>query len=134
MDDMDSTQAQIARTMLQSGDWVTARIDGVPYFEKAPLKYWLIAICYSIFGVHDWAARIPTALCAILLCWLTMRFARHFLGDDAGFYAGLSLANCVGMFLFTRCSRSRSPARSSPPCERRQWTSRGRAFGQSDSG
>jgi hypothetical protein len=102
MDDMDSTQAQIARTMLQSGDWVTPRLDGVAYLEKAPLKYWLIAICYQIFGVHDWAARIPMAVCVILLCWLTARFARWGLGEEAGFYAGIVLATCIGMFLFTR--------------------------------
>lgn len=34
MDDVDAVQAQIARNMLQSGDWVTARLDGVPYLEK----------------------------------------------------------------------------------------------------
>jgi 4-amino-4-deoxy-L-arabinose transferase-like glycosyltransferase len=102
MDDMDSTQAQISRTMLETGDWVTPHLDGVAYLEKAPLKYWLIAICYEIFGVHDWAARIPTALCAILLCWLTTRIARWGIGEEAGLYAGLSLATCTGMFLFTR--------------------------------
>ena len=43
MDDVDAVQAQIARNMLTSGDWVTARLDGIPYLEKAPLIYWLIA-------------------------------------------------------------------------------------------
>jgi len=38
MDDVDAVQAQIARQMLHSGDWVTARLDGVPYLEKAPGK------------------------------------------------------------------------------------------------
>ena len=42
MDDVDAVQAQIARNMLTSGDWVTARLDGVPYLEKSPLIYWLI--------------------------------------------------------------------------------------------
>jgi 4-amino-4-deoxy-L-arabinose transferase-like glycosyltransferase len=102
MDDVDSVQAQIARTMLQSGDWVTARLDGVAYLEKSPLKYWLIAICFQIFGVQDWAARVPVALAAILLCWVTARFARWGMGDEAGFYAGLTLATSVGLFLFTR--------------------------------
>ncbi len=37
MDDVDAVQAQIARNMLTSGDWVTARLDGVVYLEKAPL-------------------------------------------------------------------------------------------------
>ncbi len=67
MDDVDAVQAQIARNMLSSGDWVTARLDGVPYLEKAPLIYWLIADLYKIFGVHDWAARIPVALASIAL-------------------------------------------------------------------
>src|SRR5579885_1624523 len=70
MDDVDAVQAQIARNMLQSGDWVTARLDGVAYLEKSPLKYWMIAVSYMIFGVHDWAARVPLALSGILLCFL----------------------------------------------------------------
>src|SRR5512140_1752028 len=74
MDDVDAVQAQIARNMLQSGDWVTARLDGVPYLEKSPLKYWSMAVSFMIFGVHDWSARLPVALCTILLCWLTARF------------------------------------------------------------
>src|SRR5258708_1474415 len=62
MDDVDAVQAQIARNMLQSGDWVTARLDGVAYLEKSPLKYWMIAVSFAIFGPYDWAARIPVAL------------------------------------------------------------------------
>ncbi len=42
MDDVDAVQAQIARNMLSSGDWVTARLDGVAYLEKPPLIYWMI--------------------------------------------------------------------------------------------
>ncbi len=102
MDDVDAVQAQIARNMLASGDWITARLDGVPYLEKAPLVYWAIAISYKIFGVHDWVARIPVALAAIGLCWLTAAFGAWAFGKRAGFYAGLCLATCTGLFLFTR--------------------------------
>jgi 4-amino-4-deoxy-L-arabinose transferase-like glycosyltransferase len=102
MDDVDSVQAQIARNMLVSGDWVTARLDGIVYLEKAPLVYWAIAAAYKIFGVHDWAARIPIALSAIGLCWLTTAFGVWAFGRRAGFYAGLCLATCIGLFLFTR--------------------------------
>src|SRR5437868_10254659 len=59
MDDVDAVQAQIARNMLHSGDWVTAQLDGIKYLEKSPLKYWLIASCFKLFGEHDWVARIP---------------------------------------------------------------------------
>ena len=76
MDDVDAVQAQIARNMLTSGDWVTARLDGIAYLEKSPLIYWLIAVSYKIFGVHDWAARIPVALSADGLA-LADRGVRH---------------------------------------------------------
>ncbi|MGH9587580.1 MAG: ArnT family glycosyltransferase, partial [Acidobacteriaceae bacterium] len=102
MDDVDAVQAQIARTMLASGDWVTARLDGVAYLEKSPLVYWMMAGSYRIFGVHDWAARLPLALAAVLLCWVTYRFGRWAFSEAAGIYAGLSLATCVGLYLFTR--------------------------------
>jgi 4-amino-4-deoxy-L-arabinose transferase-like glycosyltransferase len=102
MDDVDAVQAQIARNMLNSGDWVTARLDGVPYLEKPPLLYWMIAISYKIFGVHDWSARIPVALSAIALCWTTSAFGLWAFGKRAGFYAGLCMSTCIGLFLFTR--------------------------------
>ncbi len=102
MDDVDAVQAQIARNMLSSGDWVTARIDGVIYLEKAPLIYWLIALCYKVFGVHDWAARLPVAFSSIALAWLTAAFARWAFGKRAALYSGLVMATCVGLFLFTR--------------------------------
>ena len=101
-DDVDAVQAVIARNMLTSGDWVTARLDGVPYLEKAPLVYWLIAGSYKIFGVHDWAARIPIALSCIALCWLVTAFGVWAFGRKAGLYAGLTISTCVGLFLFTR--------------------------------
>jgi len=102
MDDVDAVQAQIARNMLQSGDWVTARLDGVAYLEKSPLKYWMIAVCFLVFGVHDWAARIPIATSTVLLCWLTARFGAWAFGRRAGMLAGVVLATCIGLFLFTR--------------------------------
>ncbi len=102
MDDVDAVQAQIARNMLTSGDWVTARLDGIPYLEKSPLKYWTMAVSYMIFGVHDWSARIPLALAVVLLCWLVFRFGRWAFSELAGFYAGLILACSVGLWLFTR--------------------------------
>jgi hypothetical protein len=102
MDDVDAVQAQIARNMLTSGDWVTARLDGVVYLEKAPLIYWAMAASYAMFGAHDWVARIPVALSAIALCLLTAAFGAWAFGKRAGFYAGLCMATCIGLFLFTR--------------------------------
>ncbi len=102
LDDVDATYSQIARTMLESGDWVTARINGVTYFDKPPGQVWAIAASFAVFGVHDWAARIPMALAAIFLCWMTYRLGRWAFGRTAGLYAGLGISTCVGLFLFTR--------------------------------
>jgi len=102
MDDVDAVQAQIARNMLTSNDWVTARLDGVPYLEKAPLIYWMMALSYEVFGVHDWAARLPLAISAVILCWVVYRFSRWAFDEEAGLYAGIALATSAGLFLFTR--------------------------------
>ena len=102
MDDVDAVQAQIARNMLDSGDWVTARLDGVAYLEKSPLIYWMMAISMAIFGPHDWAARIPLALFTVVLCWTTAKFGAWAFGRTAGVYAGLCLSTCIGLWLFTR--------------------------------
>ena len=102
MDDVDAVNAQIARNMLDSGDWITARIDGVLYLEKSPLGYWLMAVCYAVFGVHDWAARLPTALGSVGLMWMTAVMGRWGFGPRAGFYSGLAIGTSAGLFLFTR--------------------------------
>ncbi|MEP7353839.1 MAG: glycosyltransferase family 39 protein, partial [Acidobacteriota bacterium] len=107
MDDTDAVQAQIARNMLDSGDWVTARLDGVAFLEKSPLKYWMVATSFAIFGDHDWAAELPLTGCLLGLCWMLTRMGRWAFGNDvgggdAGFYAGLTFSTCIGLFLFTR--------------------------------
>ena len=103
MDDVDAAESLQAKTMLVSGDWVTQRLNGVPYLEKAPLKYWLTAGLYSILGVHDWVSRIPTAVAAILLCWLVVCMGQWADKNSlAGFYGGLVLATSIGLYLFTR--------------------------------
>ena len=102
MDDSDAIEAQVGANMLSSGDWVTAHLNGVAYMEKSPFNFWLEAITYSIFGTHDWAARIPVALFAIGLACLTAYFGRWAFDTLAGFYSGLVVATCIGLFLFTR--------------------------------
>ena len=102
MDDVDAVQATIAKNMLSSGDWVTARLDGVKYLEKSPLVYWMMATSFAIFGVTDWAARLPIVLSILALCWVTFRMGRWAFGESIGLCAGLAMATSTGLFLFTR--------------------------------
>src|SRR3984885_14330537 len=102
LDDADSTHAEAAREMFVSGDYVTLRVNGVRYLEKAPLPYWLVAFCYRIFGVNEFASRLPMALSVLLLGILAVVWGRRAFGERAGIYAGLFVYTSAGMFLFTR--------------------------------
>jgi 4-amino-4-deoxy-L-arabinose transferase-like glycosyltransferase len=69
--------AWIARAMAESGDWVTPRLYGQAWFEKPILYYWEAALSFKLFGVSEIAARLPSALSALLatlaLAWLALR-------------------------------------------------------------
>src|ERR1700694_2854276 len=58
--------AEIPREMMVTGDWVTPRLNGIKYFEKPALQYWLTAAGYEAFGVHHWTARLWPALSGYL--------------------------------------------------------------------
>ena len=75
LDDADATHASAARNMVLTGDWVTLHVNGVRYMEKAPLPYWLVAICFKIFGFNAFAAHLPLALGVLLLTLLGYRWA-----------------------------------------------------------
>ena len=102
LDDADATHANAARAILTSGDWVTLRVDGVRYLEKAPLPYWLAAISFKIFGFNTFAAHLPQALAVLLLMLLGHRWANQAFGARTGYYTALTILTSVGVFLFTR--------------------------------
>ncbi len=102
LDDADSTHAEAAREMFVSGDYVTLHINGIRYLEKAPLPYWLVAFSYRIFGVNEFATRLPMALSVLLLGLLAMRWGRRAFGERTGIYAAAFVYTCAGVYLFTR--------------------------------
>jgi 4-amino-4-deoxy-L-arabinose transferase-like glycosyltransferase len=79
--------AQVAREMLERHDWVTPTLGGVPWLEKPPLYYWQAMLAYSIFGVSDWSARLPSAIDAtglvLAVYFFLCRFRRGFEVDGA---------------------------------------------------
>ncbi len=101
-DDVDTSHAEAAREMLTRGDFVTLHINGVRYLEKAPLMYWLVAGSFRVFGINDFAARLPTVAAMLLLVLLGMVWGSRAFGPRAGLYTGLFTATSVGYFLFTR--------------------------------
>jgi hypothetical protein len=86
--------------MLASGDWLTPRLDGVPFFHKPPLVYWLEAVSMQVFGVTPWAARLVVVLHACLMWCVMAVCTRHIAGAAtarrAAWMLGTSLAFLVG--------------------------------------
>jgi 4-amino-4-deoxy-L-arabinose transferase-like glycosyltransferase len=102
MDDTDAVNAQIPLNMLRSGDWVTARLDGVAFLEKSPMLYWMSAVSYAVFGVSEAAARLPVVLGIIAITWLIARMGRWAFSATVGSYSALMFSTSIGLFLFTR--------------------------------
>ena len=70
--------AQVAREMLERHEWITPVLGGQPWLEKPPLYYWQAMIAYRVFGVSDWAARLPSAVDASFLVLAVYFFLRRF--------------------------------------------------------
>ena len=77
-------------------------MNGVRYLEKAPLPYWLVAVSYHLFGVNEFATRLPMALSVLLLGLLAFVWGRRAFGERAGIYGCLFVFTAAGVFLFTR--------------------------------
>ncbi len=102
LDDADAAHANAAQHMALSGDWVTLKINGIRYLEKAPLPYWLTAFDDHIFGYNVFSAHFPMALGVLATAILAWYWTRRAFNDRAAFYAALMLLTGVGLFLFTR--------------------------------
>jgi 4-amino-4-deoxy-L-arabinose transferase-like glycosyltransferase len=84
--------AEIPREMVASGDYLTPRLNGVKYFEKPPLVYWVTASAIKLFGLNEWALRSWLAVFAILGCLAVYCVGRNIHGRNAGLFAAAVLA------------------------------------------
>ena len=94
--------AEIAREMVLSGDYVTPRDAFELYFEKPPLVYWADAASIGIFGVNEFAVRLPAALFSVGQVVVTAALAEVMFGATAGLFAALALALSPLFFGFAR--------------------------------
>ncbi len=90
--------------MIVSGDWVTPRLHGEPWFEKPVLFYWLAGFTYKILGVSELAARLPSALAGLLGLFAVLLIGWHWMGLRGGLAASLILAACPLYYSLARAA------------------------------
>ncbi len=95
--------AQVAREMLDRHDWITPTLGGSAWLEKPPLYYWQAMLVYSVIGVSDTAARIPSAVDATLIVLAIYFFFRKF-RPGVQTDAALIAASCAGIVGFARAA------------------------------
>lgn len=96
----EARYAEIARKMLETGNWVTLQHDyGIPFWAKPPLSTWLSACSMNLFGVNEFAVRFPALLLSVVVLWLIWRLAKRHSGSLMALISTLVLAGTFYFFL-----------------------------------
>lgn len=103
--------AQVAREMLLRGDLITPTLGGIVWFEKPALLYWMMIGSYKLFGVSEWAARLPSAIAGVLTVaavFLVGRKAEQKTSDEQlhglGFWSAVAASTTLGLIVFSRAA------------------------------
>ncbi len=87
----EGSNAEAAREMLETGDWVSPTLNYEPRFAKPAFVYWIISISYAVFGINEFAARLPSALFGVSLVLLQYSFLARVVGARIGLFGALIL-------------------------------------------
>lgn len=93
---------EIPREMVETGDYVLPRLNGVLYFEKPPLFYWLQASAIKLIGISEWSMRAWPALLGLFGCWMTYAVGARFYGRTAGVVSAAVLATTLLYYALAR--------------------------------
>jgi 4-amino-4-deoxy-L-arabinose transferase-like glycosyltransferase len=102
LDLMDVDAAQyglISKTMFLSRSYLEVMVGGKDYLDKPPLLFWTACLSFKVFGIHDWAYRIPSALCFFLGIYSLYRFTKLFYDEYTAKIAALIMASCLAACL-----------------------------------
>lgn len=92
MEPDEGRNAEVAREILATGDWLTPHLNFVRYLDKPILFFWADAVSLKVFGVNEFAARFPSALAALIGVIAVYFLGRRMFGERAGLFSGLILA------------------------------------------
>ena len=94
--------SEIAREMIETGDWLVPHLWYLPHLDKPPMTYWLVATSMKIFGQNEWAARLPAALAGISGVWAAFLFGCSLGGRRVGLWSALILQSSLIYFVMAR--------------------------------
>ncbi|MGZ8433584.1 MAG: glycosyltransferase family 39 protein [Candidatus Binatia bacterium] len=98
----EGRNAEKAREILVLNDWITPHENFHAVLDKPIFFYWLIALSYKLFGVSEWAARLPSVLAAFGSIVMVYVFVRHWWGEWEARWSVLALVTSAGYFVFSR--------------------------------
>jgi 4-amino-4-deoxy-L-arabinose transferase-like glycosyltransferase len=98
----DGQYGGAAKVMVRDGSWLIPENDGIPRLVKPPLLYWALAASMKLFGVNEFAARVPNALAVVAWVAITFLIGREMGGISRGLLAGIVLLTSLGTFTLGR--------------------------------
>jgi len=98
----EGRNAEVARQMLLTRDWITPHFDALPYLDKPAMFFWLVAGSLRAFGVSEWAARLPSALAGLATAVLVWLLARRMFDERTGLRAGIVWATTPLVIVYAR--------------------------------
>lgn len=102
--DNEGRYAEVARQMLQTGDWITPRLDDTLFLNKPPLTFWLTATAFEVLGRTEWARVVSVAGVAVSV-FATIQLGALLYGRVTGLWAGVFAATMLGVVLEARTLR-----------------------------
>jgi len=88
--------AEISREMVESGDWLTPRLNYIKHFDKPPITYWLIGSSFKLLGQNEFAGHLPLVILGLGGVLITFSLGKRLFGIRCGFLSAISLISCLG--------------------------------------
>jgi len=98
----EGRNAEAGREMFETGDWISPTFNYEPRYAKPVFLYWLMSLSYRLFGVSEFAARLPSALFGVALILLQYLFLTRVRGPLLGLFGGLMLLLNIEMVAIGR--------------------------------
>jgi 4-amino-4-deoxy-L-arabinose transferase-like glycosyltransferase len=101
-DTTEARYAEVARIMMETGDWITPYFDyNIPFWGKPPLSFWLQAIAFKLFGVNEFAPRLPSLIATLLTTGLIFYFLTSVADKRTGLWASLIYCSIALVYMLS---------------------------------